>query len=94
MIVRWPWVIEMGLAQVHNTLFQPVACQPSVVETIRAEKNVPFEKSSRALREFATRLVLRVDDRRHLVVGQVVGDGVFEVGWEITKRKVGALVCQ
>jgi hypothetical protein len=52
---------------------------------------VPFQKRGGALGELSARLVLGIDDRCDLMVRQVVGDGVFEMGGKVAESEVVAL---
>jgi hypothetical protein len=53
--------------------------------------DIPFEERGGALRQLSAGLILGVDDRSHLVVRQVVGNGVFEMGWEVGESELAAL---
>lgn len=52
---------------------------------------LPFQECGGALGKLSAGLISWVNDGRDLMVRQVVGDGVFEMGGKITEREVVAL---
>lgn len=89
-VVGRPGCVEVLLAEVHDLFLQPGLDELSShgVE----EMGLPFQESGGALCQLAFGLISGVDDRRDLVIGKVVCDGLLEMFGKIAKRIVVALM--
>ena len=71
-IMRRPWLLDAGLAQVHDLRLEPalhVITQLPIKFVEQHSGILPFKELGGGLRELALCLVFRVDHRLDLVVG-------------------------